>query len=117
MPSRHSVDGSHRACLRLGMYAVMARRCSHEAALWITLPSIRSAPHRFPEGKKVNARMLPLIVWSFFMVASYAAEADYRPVEGWLKPAAEMETIGPAHGDVAVSASGDVYVSILSGPR
>ena len=46
-----------------------------------------------------------------------AAEPAFSPVEGWLKPATEMETIGPAHGDVAVSAAGDVYVSILSGPR
>ncbi len=46
-----------------------------------------------------------------------AADADFKAVEGWLKPPKEMPTIGAAHGDVAVSANGDVYVSILSGPR
>ena len=46
-----------------------------------------------------------------------AAEVDFKPVEAWLKPPAEMETIGPAHGDIAVAKNGDVYVSILAGPR
>jgi len=46
-----------------------------------------------------------------------AAEPEYKAVEGWLKPPTEMETIGPAHGDIAVSSAGEVYVSILSGPR
>ena len=46
-----------------------------------------------------------------------AAEPTFHAVDGWLHPAASMETIGPAHGDVAVSSTGEVYVSILSGPR
>lgn len=56
---------------------------------------------------------------AFFVLTSFlsAAEPKFAAVEGWLKPAAEMETIGPAHGDVAVSSGGEVYVSILSGPR
>jgi hypothetical protein len=45
------------------------------------------------------------------------AEPEFNAVDGWLKAPSEMETIGPAHGDVAISSNGDVYVSILSGPR
>ena len=57
-----------------------------------------------------------LIVLSLSSFAT-AAGPEFKALEGWLKPAAEMQTIGPAHGDVAVSANGEVYVSILSGPR
>src|SRR4051812_42949859 len=46
-----------------------------------------------------------------------AAGPDYKAVEGWLKPSPDMKTIGAAHGDVAVSQAGEVYVSILSGDR
>lgn len=49
--------------------------------------------------------------------ALLAAAPEFNVADGWLKPPAEMPTIGPAHGDVAVSLNGDVYVSILSGPR
>jgi hypothetical protein len=45
------------------------------------------------------------------------SQPEFKAVDGWLKPSVGMETIGPAHGDVAVSENGDVYVSILSGPR
>ena len=44
-------------------------------------------------------------------------EAKFAAVDGWLQAASAMETIGPAHGDVAVSSAGEVYVSVLSGPR
>lgn len=37
---------------------------------------------------------------------------NYATIAGWLKPAPGMETIGQAHGDVAVAANGDVYVSV-----
>jgi hypothetical protein len=50
-------------------------------------------------------------------VLAYGTEPEFNAVEGWLQPPSQMETIGPAHGDVAVSSTGDVYVSILSGPR
>ena len=36
----------------------------------------------------------------------------YVPVAGWLKLPAGRETIGPMHGDIAVSAAGEVYVSV-----
>lgn len=50
------------------------------------------------------------------LLASPAAAGDFVAVENWLKPAEGMQTIGPAHGDVAVSSQGDVYVS-AGGPR
>jgi hypothetical protein len=43
---------------------------------------------------------------------SEAAEPKYSAVKGWLKPAPDMQTIGQAHGDVAVASNGDVYVSV-----
>jgi hypothetical protein len=58
-----------------------------------------------------------LCLWAMMGLRLVAAEADFAVADGWLQPPTEMETIGPAHGDVAVSANGDVYVSILSGPR
>jgi len=45
-----------------------------------------------------------------------AAELSYVPVEGWLKPGGDLKTIGNAHGDVAVSSNGDVYVSVIGAP-
>ncbi|MDG1894267.1 MAG: hypothetical protein P8J37_05090 [Fuerstiella sp.] len=48
---------------------------------------------------------------------SVAAEPEYDAVEKWLKPASGQETLGPAHGDVAVSQNGDVYVSVLNSPN
>ena len=48
---------------------------------------------------------------------SYAAAGEYQAVADWLKPAEGMETIGNAHGDVAVSSAGEVYVSVLGAPR
>ncbi|MBI1310901.1 hypothetical protein GC176_06295 [bacterium] len=50
------------------------------------------------------------------VMSSFVAAAEFAPVEHWLKPAEGMQTIGPAHGDVAVSSAGDVYVSV-GGPR
>jgi hypothetical protein len=41
-----------------------------------------------------------------------AADPQYSAVKGWLKPSPEMQTIGQAHGDVAVASNGDVYVSV-----
>jgi hypothetical protein len=36
----------------------------------------------------------------------------YEPVADWLKLPAGRETLGPMHGDIAVSRAGDVYVSV-----
>jgi hypothetical protein len=59
-----------------------------------------------------------LVTLSLLSALVHAAEPNYTPVEGWLKPSAEMATIGAAHGDVAVSSTGDVYVNLLpNSPR
>ena len=36
----------------------------------------------------------------------------YEPVADWLKVPAGRETLGPMHGDIAVSRAGEVYVSV-----
>jgi hypothetical protein len=36
----------------------------------------------------------------------------YEAVEGWLELPAGRETLGPMHGDIAVSRAGEVYVSV-----
>src|SRR4051794_32413177 len=41
-----------------------------------------------------------------------AATADYKPVPDWLKLPEGQDKIGDMHGDVAVSAAGEVYVSV-----
>lgn len=55
------------------------------------------------------AMTLALIVVPLF---ASAAGPQFTAVEGWLKPAPDMQSIGQAHGDVAVSSNGDVYVSV-----
>ena len=41
-----------------------------------------------------------------------AVAQDYKAVAGWLEVPAGRETLGPMHGDIAVSATGEVYVSL-----
>jgi hypothetical protein len=42
-----------------------------------------------------------------------AAEAQtYAPVADWLELPSGRTTLGPMHGDIAVSKTGDVYVSV-----
>lgn len=41
----------------------------------------------------------------------------WKPTSGWLQLPKELESLGVAHGDVAVSANGDVYISLLGGLR
>ena len=64
-------------------------------------------------------KIITLSCVAFLSVAGsiHAIEPDYKAVDEWLKPADGQATIGPAHGDIAVSQNGDVYVSILSGPH
>lgn len=57
-----------------------------------------------------------LILLILSLLPSVTAAGEYHAAADWLKPAAGMETIGDAHGDVAVSASGEVYVSV-QGPQ
>jgi len=41
-----------------------------------------------------------------------ALAEEYDAVADWLEPPAGRETLGPMHGDVAVSRAGEVYVSV-----
>lgn len=58
--------------------------------------------------------MKTALSWSLVCLACasllIAADIQYSPID-------ELKTLGPAHGDVAVSSNGEIYVSILSGPR
>ncbi|NQV25726.1 MAG: hypothetical protein HQ518_15315 [Rhodopirellula sp.] len=53
-----------------------------------------------------------VLMLSSVTVLTSAADPQFTAVEGWLKPAPDMQTIGQAHGDVAVASNGDVYVSV-----
>jgi hypothetical protein len=64
--------------------------------------------------KTTIASLVALLILPALLLA---AEPEFNAVDGWLKPPSEMETIGNAHGDVAVSSNGEVYVSIQLGPR
>jgi hypothetical protein len=46
------------------------------------------------------------------VVLCASASAEYVEVPGWLKLTDGRETIGPMHGDIAVSRAGEVYVSV-----
>lgn len=46
------------------------------------------------------------------LVCGAAIAQDYVAVADWLKLPGDRETIGPMHGDIAVSAAGEVYVSV-----
>jgi hypothetical protein len=48
---------------------------------------------------------------------SKAAAPQYKAVPNFLKLPAGLEKMGNAHGDVAIAANGDVYVSITAGPK
>src|SRR3954469_7678254 len=53
---------------------------------------------------------------TLFAVAGLLARAsalDYKPVADWLKLPEGRTNIGNMHGDVAVSAKGEVYVSVM----
>jgi hypothetical protein len=45
-------------------------------------------------------------------LAAGACAQEFEAVEGWLELPAGRETLGPMHGDIAVSVSGEVYVSV-----
>ena len=46
------------------------------------------------------------------LFAGAASAQDYIEVEDWLTPPPGRQTLGGMHGDIAVSANGDVYVSV-----
>jgi hypothetical protein len=56
------------------------------------------------------ARVAPA-VFSLLLCGALAAQT-YEPVADWLDLPADRTTLGPMHGDIAVSKSGDVYVSV-----
>src|SRR5687768_11213021 len=69
--------------------------------------------------KDHHMRSIALSFIAVLAIQSFVA-ADppkYTAVEGWLKPAPGLESIGPSHGDIAVSSTGDVYVSVEGGPK
>jgi hypothetical protein len=41
-----------------------------------------------------------------------AVAQDYLAVADWIELPGDRETIGPMHGDIAVSSAGEVYVSV-----
>jgi hypothetical protein len=65
----------------------------------------------------MKTMIFSLIASPLLFALLLTSEPEFKAVDGWLKPSVGMETIGPAHGDVAVSSNCDVYVSVLSGPR
>ena len=55
-------------------------------------------------------KILAVLAGVFSIGAAHAQ--DYAPVANWPSLPAGRETLGPMHGDVAVSSTGEVYVSI-----
>jgi hypothetical protein len=55
-------------------------------------------------------RRAAVLAGVFLCAAAHAQ--TYEPVADWLKVPAGRETLGPMHGDVAVSRAGEVYVSV-----
>ncbi|MGY8770484.1 MAG: hypothetical protein ACKVH8_18880 [Pirellulales bacterium] len=50
--------------------------------------------------------------------ASTAKEPQFNAItDDWLQVPSGLQTMGNAHGDVAISKAGDVYVSITGGSR
>lgn len=54
----------------------------------------------------------PALAAVVLILPAAAAEAPYEAVPDWPTPPAGRTTIGDMHGDVAVSAAGEVYVSV-----
>lgn len=54
----------------------------------------------------VGTALAALLVWTS------AWPQTYEPVEGWLSLPDGRETLGPMHGDIAVSSAGEIYVSV-----
>lgn len=46
------------------------------------------------------------------LITAAAAAQEYAPVADWIELPEGRETIGPMHGDVAVSSAGEVYISV-----
>jgi hypothetical protein len=58
-------------------------------------------------------KQIPLVaISSFIVVASLGAASTYNVAADWLKLPQGREQLGNQHGDVAVSSTGDVYISV-----
>lgn len=69
---------------------------------------------------KILSRILPVAVAigaAFLATGANDSAAEWKPVADWLSLPEGMENMGAAHGDVAVSKSGEVFVSLTGGLR
>jgi len=57
-------------------------------------------------------RSMAIRLFAGVFVCVSALAQDYEPVADWLKLPEGRETLGPMHGDIAVSSAGEVYVSV-----
>src|SRR5688572_31466874 len=57
-------------------------------------------------------KLLIALVAGAATVAHLAAAVEYQAVADWLKLPAGRPQLGTMHGDIAVSSSGEVYVSV-----
>lgn len=65
-----------------------------------------------PKPRVNNLHNLALATLAGVLVAGAVGAQTYEPIAAWLKLPAGRETLGPMHGDIAVSKAGDVYVSV-----
>jgi len=78
----------------------------------------RPAPYRrrlieSPMKKTVSTTL----AFTLLATAAFAAAPDFKAEPKWSKPAKGQDAIGNLHGDVAVAANGEVFVSCVSGPN
>ena len=66
--------------------------------------------HETHRGRAMSHRRLAALAGAF-LCGSVQAQS-YEPVAGWLTLPAGRQTLGPMHGDIAVSRAGEVFVSI-----
>ena len=56
--------------------------------------------------------LMPASVAAVALVATIMAASTYTVAPGWLKLPQGREQLGNQHGDIAVSSTGEVYVSV-----
>ncbi|WP_017445602.1 hypothetical protein [Gayadomonas joobiniege] len=62
---------------------------------------------------KYQFAVLIVAVLAVVKVAAHGNHADYRYQKGWLKPAEGTQYLGKSHGEIAVSSTGRIFVSVL----
>src|ERR1700752_3481914 len=102
--------------------AVAVLRAAAVAAAGKAVPRVRRAGNDRAVDPRLAAGMnnTPGVRMSRSMLAALAGVSlcgavqaqTYEAVADWLKVPAGRETLGPMHGDIAVSRAGDVYVSV-----